>query len=657
MDRSIYTYALIKSLYDQGHDYIDSFWPFAIGVIPAEIDVEAGFVQRELNGKYGFKIPLHVLEIILTRAKRRGCVEKKDEKRYKLTEKGRVYLDKLETEKQVERRINNLLEDMKKFFQKGNLPLNVDQINDLLLSFLQKNIEYFVEFINPSIAVAKLAIPSIGSQDNLLIEYIKLAEEKKPENYNTLQEMVFGSIISVVLYIEEPSEITEIRRRKFRHRQIFLDTNFVFSILELHNHKFNEPAKELFILVKRYGFDIKVFDFTVNEICRVINKYISESHRYPITVGVDTLFSSLKRKGWTKTDTREFIADIENILKNNGIKIERTNINLDTYEPKNKELRDLMGAYKPWQELFNRNHDLASIEKIIEFRGKPVRRIENSKACFITSDVRLCKFNLREMGHKENGTVCEAVLDRVLTNILWLKDPSIKLPLKAIIAAHSRGLFIKRRIWDKFYDALQQLKKEGKADDEKISNLFYHGYIEDVLREFEEPEADKITPEFALEEIEKAAQYKEELRKRKIKELEKAKDEEIERKIKQQEGEFIQRLKKTVSNRELEKETEWLGRIEEIKKKIRNRAEKSTKRVFFWKKTFFVAIITILFAVCLIKYGWDVFDIPRIIFMLILAIIGGAGISIKRLWQKGEEKCYTKIYNKKIKELGLHEYE
>ena len=144
MDRSIYTYALIKSLYDHGQDYIDSFWPFAIRVIPADGAVEAGSVQRELNGKFGFKIPLHVLEIILTRAKRRGYVEKKDEKRYELTKKGIEYLDKLETEKQVERRINDLLEDMRGFFQKGNLSLNVDQINDLLLSFLQKNIEYLV---------------------------------------------------------------------------------------------------------------------------------------------------------------------------------------------------------------------------------------------------------------------------------------------------------------------------------------------------------------------------------------------------------------------------------------------------------------------------------------------------------------------------------
>ena len=33
VNKLIYTYALIRSLYDQGDDYIDSFWPFAIQVL------------------------------------------------------------------------------------------------------------------------------------------------------------------------------------------------------------------------------------------------------------------------------------------------------------------------------------------------------------------------------------------------------------------------------------------------------------------------------------------------------------------------------------------------------------------------------------------------------------------------------------------------
>jgi len=210
---------------------------------------------------------------------------------------------------------------------------------------------------------------------------------------------------------------------------------------------------------------------------------------------VDTLYSSLNKQGWTKTRAKEFVANIESILQENGIEIEwEEDIDLNTYSPKNEDLRNLIREYKPLQSVYHQNHDLAAIEKIEELRGKPIRKIEDSKVFFLTSDIRLSRLNFTKMGHKENGTVCEAYLDRLLTNILWLKDPCMELPLKSIIAAYSRDLFIKRRIWDKFYEALQQLRQEKKVDDENISTLFYHGYIEDILKDIDEQESDKITP-------------------------------------------------------------------------------------------------------------------------------------------------------------------
>ena len=281
MERLIYTYALIKSLYDQGEDYVDSFWPFAIKLLPVGRFVDMGSIQRNLKEKFDLEMPLHVLGTVLNRAKRRGYIEQK-KKQYKLTEKGLGYLDALESDKEVDRRINALLEGMGQFFNKRNVSLSLDQIRDLLLSFLHKNIEPLIEFINPSATPSELFIPKLEGNKNLLIDYIKAAEQQKPENYKTLQDMVLGSIISVVLYAEEPSEMTEISTRGFKHCQVFLDTNFVFFILDLYTPEFNEPAKELFNLLEKYGFDLKVFDFTVNEICRVIGGYPREAYRYPM---------------------------------------------------------------------------------------------------------------------------------------------------------------------------------------------------------------------------------------------------------------------------------------------------------------------------------------------------------------------------------------
>ena len=111
MERLIYTYALIRSLYDQGEDYIDSFWPFVIKVLPPNKFADSDIIQRNLKEKFDIEMPLHVLRTVLNRARRRGYIEQK-EKQYKLTKSGLEYLDKLEADREVERRITALLKDM-----------------------------------------------------------------------------------------------------------------------------------------------------------------------------------------------------------------------------------------------------------------------------------------------------------------------------------------------------------------------------------------------------------------------------------------------------------------------------------------------------------------------------------------------------------------
>ena len=641
MEKLIYTYALVKSLCDQGEDYIDAFWPFVIKTLPADRFMDSGSAQRSLMEKFGLEMPLHVLGTVVNRAERRDYIEQKG-KQYKLTKKGLEYLDKLETDKEVERRINALLKDMGQFFTESNVSINSDQIHNLLLSFLRKNIEPLTEFINPSVTLSKLVVPKLGGNESLLLEYIKSAEQQKPEHYKTLQDMVLGSIISVILYIEEPSKIAEIRTRKFKHCQIFLDTNFVFSILELDTPEFTEPAKELLDLLKKYRFELKVFSFTVDEISRVINGYSRGAYRYPTTVHVNTLYSNLKRKSWTTTNAREFIANIESILSEKGIQIEwqTQDIDLRTYIPKNEELRNTIIRYKPSQDLFSQNHDIAAVEKIREFRGKPIRNFEDSRVFFLTSDAGLSKFNFIEMRHKEDATVCEVILDRLIANILWLKDPSSKPPLGTIITAYSRDLFIERRIWDRFYEVLQQLKQQEKVKDDNISMLFYHDYIEDVLKELNENEVDKITPEFTLDVIEKASKLPEE---------------EVRKKVEEKEKEFLQRLREKVSEKEQEKDREWLERLKKIKDGLRESAESKANR----DSTICASALTLLVLVGM--YGLYLVC-KKIGAVEFLAIIIGGSSSIGILggiWTKFrrylKSKLCNRIYKQKLKEIKLNE--
>ncbi len=651
MTDSLHSYALIKALYTEGKDYLDSFWPFTIKVIPSNKSVTSSFIQEKLKQEHHLQMPLHVLEVVLARAQKLDYVviEKTDplsQKEYRITRSGLDYSNKLETEKEVDRRTNALVLNIKKFFKDKDIILNEKQIYDSLLRFLDKT-------THVSKACTESTVKRISSTkktkliDRHLLDYIKSVNEHDPTNYKTLQDIVRGLIISTLLYVDDPKEITMIRTKKFDNCQVFLDTNFIFSLLGLDTKERYEAAKELIDLINKYDMNLKVFSFTVDEISRVIQIFLRESHKYPTNIRVDSIVSSLKRKDWDLMKVREFIINIEKNLKQHGITIEWiSDIDLNHYSP-DEELRYSMEKYKFDQTVFHQNHDLAAIIKIAELREKKVRIIEDSKSFFLTSDYRLTKFNYEEMGHKDNGTICEAISDRVLTNILWLKNPNTKPPLKLIIAAHSTDLFVNRKVWKRFYYILQNLRRENTIKDNDISTLFWHSYVEDALRSFEENDLDKITPEFVLRQIENAEKIVEESIDKRIKGIEAEKDKVTDLKLKEQEKEFVESLERTVSEAEIRKEREWLQRIQRIKMQIRERSKKTARN-----QSILLTLVSTIIYVVLITIGF--YTLPSELLNTVISLIGGGGII--GLWgyrSKIENRFMERNNSKQLKELSL----
>ena len=136
MRREIYTYALVKSLYNSGEDYIDAFWPIVIRVMPQNFKlIKLPEIRDILKSECGIEIPFHALEAILGRARKKKYIEKKGGK-YKLTQEGLKYIEQQETEREVERRINELLEDIKELQIQLEKLFNITE--DLLEVFKSK---------------------------------------------------------------------------------------------------------------------------------------------------------------------------------------------------------------------------------------------------------------------------------------------------------------------------------------------------------------------------------------------------------------------------------------------------------------------------------------------------------------------------------------
>lgn len=639
MNKLIYTYSLVKTLYEQGKDYIDSFWPFVLKIMPRDKTLRnLNFIQKEVKENFGLDIPEHSLKIIITRAKRKDYMIQQ-KRQFRLTDQGDNYLNSLEPESEVERRINELVEDIKNYLNEQlRLSLTSNETYDVVLFFIHKNIDSLVEFFNPDSSIIQLNIsrPKTNKYDVVMVNYFEIAKQRKPHLYNTLTDIVYGSVISTTASNRNIAEMN----KKFERTQIFLDSNYLFSILELHFPEFNKPAKELFDLLKLYKFELRAFDFTIDEMVGVLRNYFREQHLYIPGVRVSSIYSNLKSRGLTIEDVREFIAKIESKVLELGIKIEPTSIDLKDYKPPKEEYRSELSQYKRDQNLQGQNHDLAAVEKIRGIRRSPKREIESSKALFLTSDLKLSRFDFLEMGHREKATVCEVIPDKLLTNILWLKNPSVvkDAPLKSIIAVHSREMFIDRKIWRRFCETITKLKEDASINDKDVSMLFYNHHIEEVLKAYDDSQIDEITPDFILGEVQT---------------VNKLIDAETKKKLQEQREIF----EKELTQKQLEKEKKFDTRLSEIKGKIKARAVKNAKRWAITAAYMPIVIFVVIFIYIVLVKGWMTtsYIFGGIASVLIILSFMGIKVNVLNIRKRLQDKTFQKIYRKELSELALEE--
>jgi hypothetical protein len=225
-------------------------------------------------------------------------------------------------------------------------------------------------------------------------------------------------------------------------------------------------------------------------------------------------------------------------------------------------------------------------------------------------------------------------------------ESSLEMPLKLLIAAHSKYLFVQRKIWERFIDVLRDLKDDECISDDKLAALLYYGRIEELLRNIDETERDTITREFVIEEIEKA-----------VIDI----DETITRKLDQKEVEVRDMFKEKLSRQQVQQNEEWLNRITNIKNNLRKRTDKKA----FWAAFTLSSLTTIAILVAmavLFRLGLKKFDDKEAlswITVILLAsslIFGGGGILgvWHDLYKFLKNNFSKKFYAKMLKDAGLN---
>jgi len=682
VQKQIYTYVLIKCLFNKGEDYIDTFWPFIVNVLPHDKSGKSlDEIQKEIETNYKLKIPLHSLSIISSRATHKEYISR-EKRRCFITDKGLTYLSTLNSEHEESRRINELLNDAKEFLQKEyKLVISLDETEEIIERIIKNNLELFEQFIDTHDKKIKPSKIFDTEKDSAIVEYLFFVEKTKPALFQTLQDIVIGSIISTIVYRTNFEELN----KKIEKLQIFLDSNYLFSVLGLHYAENNKPANELFnFMTLNKNIEIKVFDFTIEEMNNVLKKYQTEQYSYPIGYKINSIYSSLKVQGWTASDVKELLVNIESKLWEKNIQIQSTNIDLDNYKV-DDDLKSKLHIYKENQGTREQNHDLAAIDLIKKLRKKEKKTLENCSAIFLTSDIKLAKYNFNEYGHKNKLTIGEVIPDKILTSFLWLKSPNTNNQphLFSWISIHTRYMFIDRTIWQMFYNTLKEMRMKNEITDVDISILLYDNQLQEVLLDMDPSDIQNIEAEWIFKGISEAKERLDMSQNKKIQNITLFFDEELKKSKKNSEYFDNEIKKKDVQLKTLQNESDIKyfdieKRLKQLEYKDSVRQTKILESISDWKNDqekasekytsialFFIILIciTIILTISFTFYNmvsnqWSYLE-PKIWFFTVLTTIVFYLLGITRkpseIRRRLRNHIFNKIYQKRLK--AIHDFE
>lgn len=547
MDRVGYAYAFAQALCAEGMSYLDCFEALVLQALPYDgQSMTPENLHSEIPKHIGLSVPLYTLRAIVDGAVQKGLADRQGD-RVSLSERGQRRAATLTSERDVERRVNALLDDATTTINDWRqTPVTCSEVYESLISLIHLNLASFLDFFGDEhVKPVKPVKPRVRSELHKdLFDYIKVAESCRPEQYRILREIFLGSLIAAMFNRNVSKRVQTTGRA---NRCIaYLDTNFLFSLFGFDEGYRNLASKEALELMTKHGWRPRVFDFTIEEVRKVIAGYPSQMHLYPTSVRVSSIYSTLRRIGWKKGDAYEFVANVCDRTKSLGIAIEDTHVlDLDAYTEPTSEMRQAIAVYKPEQSMFHQSHDLAAVLTVKQQRKRAVFTFDGLSHVLVTSDARLARYSHEQMGHSGKGSIAEAVLDSLLTNILWLKQPDASISLTALVATFAEESVVSRLVWRRFSEALCRIHAQGIVPEGKIEPLFYHHFIEKKLAGFADEDADSVDENFILAAIEEAALQ-------------------AERRQEDTREEYLTEIAEQVSHAERRVDAEWQSWLQEV---------------------------------------------------------------------------------------------
>ncbi|MDB5258803.1 MAG: hypothetical protein JWO73_11 [Candidatus Taylorbacteria bacterium] len=481
MNNDLTAFAAIKVFYEEGNDLIQIFAHLVLLVFSDDAKRSLLDVQQSFSSKTQINIPVDVLSTILKRLKKENLIDYQtrnstDTRTISLTEEGVVLREKIkQSYEDANRERSALVKDLNKYLQGKGIPLSEDGAAKKLAEFIEKNSE---------VAVAGLAHAPNTTQLNdssfqYIFSYFIETERSNPENFGRLKSILYGKLIANT-FVKRNFE----KGAKLEKLTVYLDTNIIFSLMGFHEDSYNNSVKEVVDLIKKAGCQIKVLSFTIDEINIKLGGYLSEYGYYSSVIRVGSIYSVLKRRGYSRVQIISLMENMEDRLRELGVIIDYS-FDLENLLLNKDDVVSEFSAYKNHSHHINSiQHDIGAIYAIRKLRNSSVFNWEKSKAIFLTADYSLARFNY-EKEHRDRNTFPEVSYRTDMASMLWLKGQSgsDNVFVHNFLANYTREKFISKNIWDKFITELKAKKVAGKISSSEIEEIISYSETEKILFE------------------------------------------------------------------------------------------------------------------------------------------------------------------------------
>ena len=338
-------------------------------------------------------------------------------------------------------------------------------------------------------------IPLKNNEEDYYIAQFIIRESKTDSLvYKYISDMVTGFFISTAYSLQALNG--NIKTAKFQKTKVYLDTRIVLRCLGLSSDEENKAAKELIQMIRDKGAQIVCFYHNYMEVSSILKAFYHNLEKGGSAKEGFTL-EALVKEDATVEEVKSLVSTLKAKMKANGIEVEDSPTKEYSSDGednsyafiKEDELGDQLKEFVGYKDEKPLKNDIDSIASVYYIRnGVPTTRIEESKALFLTPNIKLSKTANSFLFSNKYYTADEVsgiVSDLDLASIMWIKTysvdstfPQLKLLENAVAALRPSQSFL-----NALDTQIDKYKRDGDIDEEYAEAIRMDHYaIEEITR-------------------------------------------------------------------------------------------------------------------------------------------------------------------------------